>query len=218
MKPNKFLKNRPGIYGIRNLVNNKIYVGKTKCMYKRCHQYVYDFRERTIGHINDYLYNAMVKNGIDNFEFFPLEFCEIENLQERELSWMTELNSVDRNHGYNLRLDSSTGMIVSKSTSGKISNTLRKQWGDGKRDGHSEKMKEYWCGNTQRRRQQSKLFSKHRTKYEYEVHHPNGQIENCQYKRLCELGIKNVISNFHKQRTNSTVCKGFRVVRFNKGE
>ncbi|SPL81338.1 hypothetical protein [Yersinia phage fEV-1] len=187
-------------------------------MYKRCHQYVYDFRERSLGHINDYLHNAMMKVGVDNFEFFPLEFCTLEVIGERELWWMMTLNSIDRNHGYNLRLDSSTGMVTSQSTSEKISNSLKQQWRDGKREGHSEKMKQHWGNSPDRRDQQSEIMSRHRTKYEYEVHHPDGHVETCGYKRLCELGIKNVISNFHRQESDDVACKGFRVIRFNKGE
>lgn len=218
MKPNKFLKGRSGIYGIRNLINDKIYVGKTKCMYRRCHQYVYDFRERSIGHINDYLFNAMNKVGINQFEYFPLEFCTIDETAIRELFWITELNTIDRNHGYNLRLDSSTGMITSQSTSEKISANLRRQWRDGIRDNHSQKMKDIWSNDPKRKLQQSTLLRKYRTKYDYNVHHPDGTVETCQYSRLIELGLKNVIANFHRKKSNDVMCKGFRVVRFNKGE
>lgn len=218
MKPNKFLQKRSGIYGIRNIINDKIYVGKTKCMYRRCHQYIYDFRERSIGHINDYLFNAINKIGIDNFEFFPLEFCSVDMTSELELEWMVRLKSTDRNHGYNLRMDTSTKMITSIETSEKISNNLRKQWANGVRDGHSQKLRDRWANDPERRKKQGESFSQIKTKFEYEVHHPNGDIEQCLYSRLVELGLKNVISNFHRQNSNDVECKGFRVIRFNKGE
>jgi len=218
MKPNKFLQRRTGIYGIRNITNDKIYIGKTKCMYKRCHQYVYDFRDRNIGHINDYLFNAMSKVGIENFEFFPLEFCSIKETAERELFWMVKLKSTDRNHGYNLRMDSSTGMITSSETSKKISENLKKQWASGVRDDHAEKLREKWASDPERKRKQGESFRQIKTKYEYEVHHPDGVVESCLYSRLVELKIKNVITNFHRQNSNDVMCNGFRVIRFNKGE
>lgn len=218
MTPNIFLKNMSGIYGIRNITNNKIYVGKTKCMYRRCHQYVYDFEKRAIGHLNDYLFNAMTKSGIDNFEFFPLEFTDIDNLAERELHWMNVLRSTDRNSGYNLRLDSSTGMICHDSTSAKISSNLKRQWSEGVRVNHSSKMKEYWEGNDQRRSDQSKRFSATKTRYEYDIFKNDVLCEkSCDYSTLCVYGLKNVVSNFHRKGSNVANHKGFTIVRKPKG-
>lgn len=218
MKPNKFLKNKSGIYGIRNLINDKIYIGKTKCMYRRCHQYVYDFNNRKIGHLNNYLYNAINKVGINNFEFFPLQFDEISKLRDLELAWMIHLKSTNTNYGYNIRMDSCTGMIVSKSTRLKISNNLRKQWKNGVRDDHSEKLKNIWKNNTKRRNKQSKLFLKMKTKYEYKIYHQNGIIEKCYYARLVELGLKNVIATFYRKKNNDVKHKNYRIIRYPKGE
>lgn len=218
MSPNIFLKHCSGIYGIRNKVNNKIYVGKTKCMYRRCHQYIYDFETRHIGHINDYLYRAMVKVGIENFELFPLEFCDTENIASRELHWMLSLNSTHRTRGYNLRMDSSTGMHVSTETSEKISSNLKQQWANGVRDGHSQKLKDKWASDPQRRLNQGLTFSRLKTKYTYEVHHPCGKKESCDYKRLCELKLQNVGSNFYRRNSDDVTCKGFRIIRHARGE
>jgi len=35
---------------------------------------------------------------------------------------------------------------------------------------------------------------------------------------LCELGLKNVIANFHRTQSNEATCKGFTVIRHIKGE
>jgi len=179
---------------------------------------VYDFKERTIGHINDYLFNAMRKVGFENFEMFPLEFCEISECAERELFWMTELKSTERNFGYNLRMDSSTGMLTTSSTSEKIRKNLKEQWASGVRDGHGEKLRKSWENNTVRRLQQSKLLSQIKTKYEYRVTSPEGVTKKCDYSQLCEMGLKNVMSTFHRKNTNTAVFKGFTIQRFSKGE
>jgi len=218
MKPNKFLKDVIGIYGIRNLINDKLYIGKTHCMYVRCHQYVYDFQNRKLGHLNDYLFNAITKNGLQNFEFFPLEFCNPENLSIRELHWITYFKTTNRNFGYNLRLDSSGGMIPAEETRTKISATLRRQWAEGLRSEHSQKLKKNWADNPERKFKQGVIFSKIRTKFEYQVHHLNGEIERCLFKRLEELGLENVISTFHRKKTNDVTIKGLRVIRFPRGE
>lgn len=218
MTPNVFLKSRSGIYGIRNKLNNKIYVGKTKCMTRRCHQYLYDFENRNIGHLNDYLHRAMTKIGISNFEFFPLEFCGLENIAERELHWMTVLKSTNRTHGYNLRMDSATGMHTSLETSEKISNNLKTQWANGVRKNHSQKLKDKWNSDPQRKLEQGVTFSRLKTKYSYEVHHPNGEIEVCLYQRLCELELQTVMSNFHRKNIDDVTCKGYRIIRHARGE
>jgi len=219
MTPNIFLKNCSGIYGIRNIENNKIYVGKTKCMYRRCYQYVYDFENRSIGHLNDYLYNSMCKSGIDKFEFFPLEFAPLETLSDRELYWIIHLDSTNRNRGYNIRLDSSTGMVCSESTSYKISESLKKQWLNGVRDGHSDKMKSSWRDNDDRKMKQSILMTQTKTRYQYIIKYgDNGEPETCNYSRLKELGLQSVMSSFHRHDSNVAVLKGFVIARYPIGE
>ena len=218
MTPNIFLKNRSGIYGIRNKTNNKIYVGKTKCMYRRCQQYIYDFENRRIGHLNDHLYNSIRKSGLSNFEFFPLEFAETDSLSHLELKWMVDLQSTDRNKGYNLRQDSSTGMICDPETSLKISANLKDQWSKGVRQGHSEKMKRYWSNNNIRRNQQSELLTRHKTRYEYHIFRDENIVEKCNYSRLKELKLHSVLSNFHRKKCNTVEHKGYTIIRVVKGE
>lgn len=214
MRPDLAFKNRSGIYIIRNIKDGKVYVGKTGCFYRRCHQYIYDFKNRAIGHINDYLYNAMKKHGVENFEFLPVDFAPIEELGDLELQWMTTLNSVHRNYGYNLRLDTSTGMVAAPETSVKISENLRRQWAEGVRSNHSEIMSAKWASNPERRKKQGELLSKIKTRYRYVVTDPVGFVFECDYKRLKELSLSSVLSSFHRKNCNVAVIKGHRIERF----
>ena len=219
MTPNVFLKNRPCVYGIRNLVNNKVYVGKTKCIHKRCHQYVYDFRHRAIGHLNDHLFNSMCKHGIEKFEMFPLEFCDVSMLAERELYWMVALGSLFKNRGYNLRADSSTGIMVSEETSAKISKNLKRQWSNGVRDDHSGKLKAAWVGRRDWKDVAANTLRRSITKWKYDVVMPNGDFKcDCTYADLTCMGIATVMSNFHRLRRDTVVCKGHNVTRKPIGE
>lgn len=219
MHPNRFLKGRSGIYGIRNLINGKIYVGKTTCFYRRCAQYLYDFNTKRLRHINDYLIRSMSTHGIENFEFFPLEFCGTDSISERELHWITELGSTDRRRGYNLRLDSSSGMTAHLETRNKISKNLRAQWASGIRSDHGEKLKEAWSRcSPERRRLQSDTMRALRTKYEYLVTSPSGESELCNFKRLSDLGLKNAHSVFFRKKTDIAIVKGFHVIRRPIGE
>jgi group I intron endonuclease len=206
-----------GIYMLFNSVNNKIYIGKTQCFYKRCHQYVYDFKERKIGHLNDYLFNAMNKQGIENFDFVPVEFVGVNDLTERELHWIQHFKTTDRNYGYNIRMDSKEGLITSPETSLKMSENLKRQWASGARDQHSEKLKKSWRDNHERKAAQSALFSRYKTKYEYQVFLPEG-VKILNYSELVEYGLQTVVGSFHRKKTNDVFCKGVRVVRSPLGE
>lgn len=65
----------PGVYCVQNLVNNKIYIGSSKNLYRRfyghkngdCHK---SFRCMTG------LYNAYKKYGLNNFKFFVIKITE----------------------------------------------------------------------------------------------------------------------------------------------
>lgn len=89
---------KSGIYGIKNKVNNKMYVGQT-----------YDFQYRwgkhktalkTNTHSNKKLQFAWNKYGENNFEFFIIEECNLDVINEREIYWIEFYDSL--NSGYNL--------------------------------------------------------------------------------------------------------------------
>lgn len=214
MTPIAGLKNKPCIYSILNKVNGKIYVGKTKCLYRRCHQYLGAFKNKSQGKINQYLLNSFEKYGIDNFEMLPIEFCDISKIDERELYWISELRTTEKSKGYNLRLDSSTGMITHRRTSEKISNNLKKQWAAGVRDSHSDKLKESWKNNPQRKIIQSELFTKYKTKYCYVIHLPDSSCLVLNYKGLKSMKLHtSVLSCFNRHSGNKHLCKGYSVER-----
>jgi group I intron endonuclease len=203
-------KGRSGVYLITNTVNGKVYVGKTKDFYKRYCQYVSDVRARVNGRINDYLMNAFVKHGFEAFRFSVIEELEVEKCAERELYWIGFYNATKREFGYNLRTDSSSGMIVHPDTSVKISNRLKQEWASGARDDHSMKMRENW--KRRDKSVQSDRMTRNLTKYLYEVHLTDG-IVKARYKELANMGLKNVVDSFHRKQTNDTVFKGVRIVR-----
>lgn len=212
MKPIVLLKNRPLIYCIYNTVNGKLYVGKTKCIYKRCHQYLSDVRNgNNSNRLNEYLYNAMVKYGVESFEMFPLEFTDEDIIAERELWWMQHLDSLNRNKGYNLRSDSSTGMRAHDDTKRKISERLKREWEQGLRDGHSDKLKASW--KTRDKVAQGRAFSTYLTKYSYVVTHEDGSSSAYCYRELQELGLSNVVAKFHKKKSNLEKFKNVTIER-----
>ena len=220
MKP-KIEHSVPGIYVIKNLINGKIYVGKSKNIYKRIHQHLYDIKTKDRNYNeNPHLLNSINKYGVNNFDYYVIESFEIcENIEqilsEKELYWMNELNTLNPEKGYNLRFDSDGKCFCSDETKEKISNRLKNEWENGIRDEHSDKMKEYWKNNDERKIKQSQIMSKNKTKYYYIIYNPDGTLitNNGNYSTLKELGLTNAPTQFSRHKKDDIFCKKYRVIR-----
>lgn len=89
------------IYKITNLINNKIYIGKT----------IRNIQERWNEHVscalnnsdNLYLHNAIQKYGANNFKIEVIDSCNSEEeLNQLEEYYIKLYNTQDKNIGYNL--------------------------------------------------------------------------------------------------------------------
>lgn len=142
-----------GIYAIVNLINDKKYIGKSINIEARWWQHnnilTKDKRDKDC---NRYLYNAVQKYGLMNFEYRILEKFEIANeviLKECELKWMDFYETCNRKYGYNLRRDSSTNCIVHEETkellrgkfNGKDNPNYGNKWSDEQKSNMSERQK-----------------------------------------------------------------------------
>jgi len=109
--------NKCGIYVIRNIINNKIYIGKSINIHKRIITHKAFLKAKNKNE-NRHLINAWHKYNEDNFEYFVIEYLEKKEtlLAKRELYWMEVFKSYDRSKGYNLRKDSQSKCIVSNET------------------------------------------------------------------------------------------------------
>lgn len=212
MKPNKN-DNICGIYCIKNKINNKVYIGKSKNIYRRIHQHLYDLKNKRIKNENSHFLNSWYKYGKENFEYTILEELKLNDsiCKNRELYWIKKYNSTNREFGYNLRMDSSTSMIVHKETSDKISVRLKKEWELGIRDSHGNKLSKNWLTTPERNEMQSRIMTDNLTKWSYNIYDLDMNfIENCKYKKLKELGLKNSIVSFHsfiKRNVPKNICK-----------
>lgn len=88
------------IYKVKNKINGKIYIGQT----------IRDLDKRISGHIreskleggNKPFVNAIKKYGIENFEWEIIdEATSLDELDEKEIYWIKQLNSITPN-GYNI--------------------------------------------------------------------------------------------------------------------
>lgn len=131
--------NKGGIYGIINLCNNKVYVGKSKNIYNRWRDHKYKLRKHSKD-CNRYLQASWDKHGSENFVVEILEeICGTQPetyYKERELFWMDYLNTCDRAFGYNLRRDSGTQMSVHPDT--------RKRMSESRKGSNNSNYGNYW--------------------------------------------------------------------------
>ncbi|WP_448043740.1 GIY-YIG nuclease family protein [Bradyrhizobium liaoningense] len=202
------------IYLIINPANDKVYVGKSKNPYGRCHQYLAGFRDRSTNRINQHLLNALEKYGIERFVFRLWEACDSpEHLAERELFWIDRFDTTNRAKGYNLRRDSSTGMITHPETSAKIRANLLRQHAAGVRADHSAKLSARWASDPERRKAQGKLFSKIKTKWLYWMWRDDEDPMLVNYDRLREYGYSGVLSDFARYKTDFIEFKGEKILR-----
>lgn len=108
-----------GIYRIRNLLDNKVYIGLSSNINQRFIQHKTDSKSM----INDKpLHNAIRKYGIENFEFSIIEYCDISKLSDKEKFWIEFYNSTDRDCGYNLHGGGQSNIEVSSETREKLRN------------------------------------------------------------------------------------------------
>ena len=90
-----------GIYKITNIINNKIYIGQSKNLYKRLKDYIYEASYyRDTKRIRRPIIFAIKKYGLKNFEFDVIELTI--DLNEREKYWISYYNATDRTKGYNI--------------------------------------------------------------------------------------------------------------------
>lgn len=106
--------NHPGIYRIRNIINDKVYIGQSISIRDRWNSHKGALRKND--HRNHYLQNAWNKYGEDNFAFEVIEdfsyLADIElddALSKSEIDWIIKY----RGNSYNLMIATQHGMRAS---------------------------------------------------------------------------------------------------------
>ena len=108
-----------GIYGLRNKVTGKWYVGKSKNIEKRwvCYRSV-------VCQGQPKLFQSLVNYGFAGFDATILEECDLSIIGERETYWIKEKDAV--NNGYNMTYNTYGGVVThSKETRQKLSKALK---------------------------------------------------------------------------------------------
>ena len=98
----------PVIYKTTNLINGKIYVGQDR------------YNNTNYLGSGTLLKEAIKKYGKENFKKEILEHCVLEELNDKEMFWISELNSYNRETGYNLTSGGNQRYVLSEESKQKI--------------------------------------------------------------------------------------------------
>lgn len=107
-----------GIYIIKNLKNNKCYIGQSSNIYARWYNHKYCLRNNR--HSNEHLQNAWNKYGENNFNFEILELCNEDVIDSREQYCIEKYSSIVDKNGYNLDSGGNKNKHHSEETKNKI--------------------------------------------------------------------------------------------------
>lgn len=88
------------IYEIRNVVNDKVYIGSSKDYEKRWLTHTNELSNGT--HANKHLQNAWNNYGEENFKFSVLEEVELSEQYIKEQEWINKVEPFNE-RGYNIR-------------------------------------------------------------------------------------------------------------------
>ncbi len=163
------LKSLGEIYKITNIINNKIYIGKTKTYYKnmkfgsenRFKNHIASAFSKSKKYDCPKLYNAIRKYGKDNFKVDIIYTCPIDEVDIYEIKYITEYNSTNDKNGYNIALGGGGRSVVD------VSEEVRKKISSKQSDTEMN-IKPYFrkkihTGYTVQRRDNGKVYRKYFT-------------------------------------------------------
>jgi group I intron endonuclease len=90
-----------GVYIIRNTVNEKVYVGSAKNLYKRHVAHIYRLKRNE--HHSPHLQRFFNKHGADVLQFDLLELASVNDMIAREQKWMNFYLCFQKDKGYNIQ-------------------------------------------------------------------------------------------------------------------
>lgn len=90
-----------GIYCFINKENGKKYVGQAQDIFDRRKQHKYRFSNLRDTGYRSAFHSALRKYGWENFDFYILQLCDIEDLDRKEEHWIYKLDT-ETPKGYNI--------------------------------------------------------------------------------------------------------------------
>lgn len=94
-----------GIYKIENLINGKIYIGKSIDIQKRFKTHINNSFNKNNPSYNHLIHKAIRKYGVENFSFDVIEQCDENDLDQKEIYWIRFYDCCvldGKDNGYNM--------------------------------------------------------------------------------------------------------------------
>ncbi len=120
-----------GIYCIENLINHKKYIGQSTNIADRWRRHINALKLGS--HENDYLQKSWAKYGQNKFSFSVLEECGEIQLNDKERYYIEKYDTLNRDHGYNLKSGGQDHNSYSDEIKSKMSEATRKTYSDPNR-------------------------------------------------------------------------------------
>ncbi len=146
-----------GIYKIKNIINNKVYIGSSINILDRKRTHLYKLRKNK--HENNHLQNSFNKYGEKNFIFSIIIECDKEKRGEEEEKFIELYNSINRKFGYNI-CSKFNNKIVSEETKKKLSFRARNRTKE-----HQKKLSESKKGWKPSKETRRKMSLSHKGKF-----------------------------------------------------
>ena len=133
-------KHQSGIYMCTCNVNGKSYIGQAKDVKDRKCEHLSALRGNY--HFNQYLQNSYNKYKEYNFSWTVLEYCNEDELNDREIYWIAYYDTYKNGFNANEGGGGNRGFIRSEETNKKSSESLKNVWrtADDRRKELSERM------------------------------------------------------------------------------
>lgn len=117
---------KSGIYCIENITTNKKYIGQSTNISDRWRKHISELNHNS--HHNDYLQKAWNKYGEEDFKFYILEYCNEDDLDNKEIYYINFYNTTDRKYGYNLKSGGQSSCHPTEEVKNKISESNKKAY------------------------------------------------------------------------------------------
>lgn len=121
-----------GIYKIRNIITQKVYIGHTKKSFISRFQTHYMKLKNNNHKGYWHLQSASNQYGIENFEFSIIEICKENKMIERETFWIAYFDATNRDKGYNINKYPEKSPILTKEVRDRMTKTLREGYKSGR--------------------------------------------------------------------------------------
>jgi hypothetical protein len=134
------------IYKITNLVNNKIYIGRTKHdITKRLQQHFTKSKSKNENF--NYFIRSIQKHGSCNFKISLIEVCNESNMHEREMFYIKTSKSYIPDIGYNTTwVPSGSSGNVKRDVRNRLSESSKKYWNSVPKEQRSQILRDRTIG------------------------------------------------------------------------